>query len=81
VAWSEGATRKGSSGSPLIDTATRKVVGVLSGGGDLKNIGCTADGVAAGTDSYHALDTVSPCSVPRSRSLKAPLKAPLKQSL
>ena len=32
VLWDTGATVGGSSGSPLIDAATRKVVGVLSGG-------------------------------------------------
>ena len=30
--WGTGATVGGSSGSPLIDVASRKVVGVLTGG-------------------------------------------------
>ena len=32
VTWSNGATASGSSGSPLIDIDSRKVVGVLTGG-------------------------------------------------
>lgn len=32
VTWGNGATIGGSSGSPLIDVATQKVVGVLTGG-------------------------------------------------
>ncbi len=32
VIWSSGATASGSSGSPLIDVDSRKVVGVLTGG-------------------------------------------------
>ncbi len=32
ILWSGGSTEGGSSGSPLIDTTTRRVVGVLSGG-------------------------------------------------
>ena len=32
VIWSSGATASGSSGSPLIDVESRKVVGVLTGG-------------------------------------------------
>ncbi len=32
VIWSSGATASGSSGSPLIDVDSRKVVGVLMGG-------------------------------------------------
>ena len=32
VTWKVGATIGGSSGSPLIDVATQKVVGVLTGG-------------------------------------------------
>ena len=32
VTWGNGATIGGSSGSPLIDTTTQKIVGVLTGG-------------------------------------------------
>ncbi|BDA50643.1 probable lysyl endopeptidase at N-terminal half [Coccomyxa sp. Obi] len=32
VIWTQGSTQGGSSGSPLIDTKTRRVVGVLTGG-------------------------------------------------
>ena len=32
VIWSSGATASGSSGSPLIDVESQKVVGVLTGG-------------------------------------------------
>ena len=32
VVWSKGATAAGSSGSPLIDAVSGKVVGVLTGG-------------------------------------------------
>lgn len=32
VIWTQGSTQGGSSGSPLIDTATKRVVGVLTGG-------------------------------------------------
>jgi hypothetical protein len=32
VTWTAGVTQGGSSGSPLIDTVTHRVVGVLTGG-------------------------------------------------
>ena len=32
VIWTQGSTQGGSSGSPLIDAATKRVVGVLTGG-------------------------------------------------
>lgn len=32
VTWTQGVTQGGSSGSPLIDVATHRVVGVLTGG-------------------------------------------------
>jgi V8-like Glu-specific endopeptidase len=32
VIWTQGSTQGGSSGSPLIDVATRRIVGVLTGG-------------------------------------------------
>ncbi len=32
VTWTQGVTQGGSSGSPLIDASTHRVVGVLTGG-------------------------------------------------
>lgn len=32
VVWTQGSTQGGSSGSPLIDAKTRRIVGVLTGG-------------------------------------------------
>ena len=32
VVWTQGATQQGSSGAPLIDVASRKLVGILTGG-------------------------------------------------
>lgn len=51
--WSKGATASGSSGSPLIDVESRKVVGVLTGG-----FASCADQTAP--DYYGRLSAVQP---------------------
>jgi hypothetical protein len=55
VTWTQGATQGGSSGAALIDAATRRVVGVLTGG-------TTTCDVFSGADYFGRLSVVRPSS-------------------
>ena len=73
MTWTNGATASGSSGSPLIDLESGKVVGVLTGG-------FASCATRSGPDYYGRLSAVIVypicCSMPASSSVILPVTQP-----